>query len=1148
MTWRGPNDLERFVLRQPLDARVLALARALVLAPRIEPLLLRNARLAFLPAAGAELEARLWRSPLVAARGSAEIVLHLGIAAVLAGGLQGVARAADAPPADGDDLALPDDPATAPLHLDTLWAFTREQTRHWPAADRLERDLRYHALRGDDQALAHGLGSLLAEIAREGDEARRISLSRLAKRTLPGIRRRLGPAAEAQARQLARYAALALQDGGGWSDAAGEPAALPRWLAERLPPPLAQAELGVAVRGGADNPVLHLLDPTTADTPVIALPSPLPARLHVRAGGAEGAWHSITRGTCIPLDPPGTLIELTTLTGRRWLLQAELPRAEAADQLAAAAPPPLRLVHAAADEAAAKAIADWLRGQGIPIELLAETEPARIAPRADQARAVRLWTSAARALWANAGADPPADDTGGLLLRTEDVAPPGSSGTTGPLLDWLDWQRLGESPTAADLAKALDRWWREGVLPAATEADESEIPAAGAKGARGPEADADADRIGEIQRLLDDIADPKTEPPRRLEIGDRLDELGDPRPGVGTVEIEVPIEAPAASDAVEALRIRPEPIHPPDFQALLAEIANPATEPPRRLAIGDRLAEPAPGTENLLVAVLRLLAFFDRPADEGAIRALLKAPAIAGLTDTLSGLSRSDWRMAVNRLVDLGWVERSGGPQTASGLDVDDPPVADDPKGGTWLDTHPLIRSYLATQVKESRPDAWREGHRRLFEHFSFRAAGVHLPSDIAGLQPLYRAMAHACRAGLHQRALKEVYVPRILRGTDLTGFFVTKKLGAFEDDLQGIACFFEDPWERVSPLLSIGDQAFLLGVASHDLQALRRFEEAEGPMRSALDVYLRQAGVPDEQWRANYLRSAAIMANQLSDLNLTLGRLADARADIEQCVDLAKRSGDSFLSEVALTSLGDVLHQQGDFDGAWKAFAEAEAERDAVHPRMSILISLQGYEYCDLILAGAERTAWRLFLSPQREGVSAAEIEEEVAACAEVARRCRLIRRWRETGEWNPESVGAIDIAVEQLGLGRALLLRLLLEPTLPRTDDPRWAGARAELAKALDTFRSGHENHLPSALLPIAWLSTATGDLAAARRALDEAWETVTQPGMRLQMVDTLLYRARLNRDSADLVKARSLIDDLQYGRRRQELADSETFARAW
>jgi formylglycine-generating enzyme required for sulfatase activity len=37
----------------------------------------------------------------------------------------------------------------------------------------------------------------------------------------------------------------------------------------------------------------------------------------------------------------------------------------------------------------------------------------------------------------------------------------------------------------------------------------------------------------EIRRLLAEIANPATEPPRRLAIGDRLAELGDPRPGVG---------------------------------------------------------------------------------------------------------------------------------------------------------------------------------------------------------------------------------------------------------------------------------------------------------------------------------------------------------------------------------------------------------------------------------------------------------------------------------------------------------------------------------------------------------------------------------------------------------------------------------------
>jgi hypothetical protein len=68
---------------------------------------------------------------------------------------------------------------------------------------------------------------------------------------------------------------------------------------------------------------------------------------------------------------------------------------------------------------------------------------------------VRLWTNAARALWAEVGAEPPADDTGGLLLRTEDVAPPGSGSTTGPLLDWLDWTQLAGSPVASDLVLSL---------------------------------------------------------------------------------------------------------------------------------------------------------------------------------------------------------------------------------------------------------------------------------------------------------------------------------------------------------------------------------------------------------------------------------------------------------------------------------------------------------------------------------------------------------------------------------------------------------------------------------------------------------------------------------------------------------------------
>ena len=127
----------------------------------------------------------------------------------------------------------------------------------------------------------------------------------------------------------------------------------------------------------------------------------------------------------------------------------------------------------------------------------------------------------------------------------------------------------------------------------------------------------------EIQSLLAEINNPETTPPRRLEIGDRLAELGDPRPGVGVVEIEGPIEVarfqePASepekplSPPGRGVGVRGESSEQkvpkqeqgkqqtlnPKIQSLLDEINNPATEPPRRLAIGDeldRLGDPRRG-------------------------------------------------------------------------------------------------------------------------------------------------------------------------------------------------------------------------------------------------------------------------------------------------------------------------------------------------------------------------------------------------------------------------------------------------------------------------------------------------------------------------------------------------------------------------
>src|SRR6202521_1582716 len=50
------------------------------------------------------------------------------------------------------------------------------------------------------------------------------------------------------------------------------------------------------------------------------------------------------------------------------------------------------------------------------------------------------------------------------------------------------------------------------------------------------------------------------------------------------------------------------------------------------------------------LSVLRLLGLFDRPAEEKAVEALLKPPAIHSLTESLIHLSLVEWRTILGRL------------------------------------------------------------------------------------------------------------------------------------------------------------------------------------------------------------------------------------------------------------------------------------------------------------------------------------------------------------------------------------------------------------------------------------------------------------------------------------------------------------------
>jgi hypothetical protein len=387
----------------------------------------------------------------------------------------------------------------------------------------------------------------------------------------------------------------------------------------------------------------------------------------------------------------------------------------------------------------------------------------------------------------------------------------------------------------------------------------------------------------------------------------------------------------------------------------------------------------------------------------------------------------------------------------------------------------------------------------------------------------------------MQEQACAQVYIARILRGGE---FYSTRKFGAFATDLGAVACFFEPPWRRVSPALAESDQAWLLAVAAFDLRALGRLAEALEPMRAGLEM-----GVKQENWNA-----ASRRASNLSQLEATLGVLTEAQRDAELSVNYADRSGDEFERLGNRATHGDALHQVGVRDGAAARFADAEAMQAKQQPGKPLLYSLWGFRYCELLLAPAERAAWRAFLAPQPVSPmqKGEESAEALAACRAVSQRAQQTLQWVKAA--NKDLLSA---SLDHLTLGRAALYAALLVTTPPGAD------CRAALDEAVaDLRRAGHSEFLPRGLLTRAWLRACAGSHLGADSAqtdLDAAWEIAARGPMPLFLADIHLHRARLfgARDdypwgspAADLDAARRLIEKHGYGRRREELEDAENW----
>lgn len=571
----------------------------------------------------------------------------------------------------------------------------------------------------------------------------------------------------------------------------------------------------------------------------------------------------------------------------------------------------------------------------------------------------------------------------------------------------------------------------------------------------------------------------------------------------------------------------------------------------RMLATFERWFENEGEIEARALAILRLLGLFDRPADEGCINTLREQPVIPGLTDPLFSdkrskdntsreqpLSKRALNDAEHYLSDFGLIT----------LDVG-------ANGAVSLDCHPLIREFFASRLSSTAPESWRVCHQRLYRYLETQAEEQ--PDNLDELQPLYEAVRHGCLAGMSEEARCGVYRNRILRGPrGSDAFYSLKKLGAYDSDLRALRCMFDVPWTKPADAIPSSSHGWLLNTASYCLLALGRVEEAavlaaESVKRTdSLDI-----------------RNLALRQNESASLLTALGRLKEAQQQAENaCKTTDPPPGTSFAAMgvdesrrpdvgaqvAAQTTLANIHHLRGNQQRALELFQSAE-QKTANDPderaRFEVLYSLQGYEYCDLLLAEADRWAWRIKLhgidSPYAPAES--QVPDLVAKCIEVETRAKAALEKLES----EGATSLFDQLAAHLSCASAMMVAALLCLREPRAFSQLIERGRRAAELAVSAARTaGSAKWLTATLLVQARIAVHYGRFADAEAELDEAWDIASRANLRLLMADIRLYRTRLffqepgypwSSPVDDLEGAATLVKECGYHRRDEEIQDT-------
>ncbi len=480
------------------------------------------------------------------------------------------------------------------------------------------------------------------------------------------------------------------------------------------------------------------------------------------------------------------------------------------------------------------------------------------------------------------------------------------------------------------------------------------------------------------------------------------------------------------------------------------------------------------------LSILRVLGLFDRPAPKDEVDELRREPPIPGLTEDLVGTRMFDpaWNTAVTRLRD----GRLMAPKNADGT----------------IDVHPLVREYFGKRLRSEHSEAFREGHRRLYEFLQNKAKPF--PETITEMQPLYAAVRHGCLGRRHDEALEAVYAKRIKRGGE---HFSTRKLGLFNAEVAALWDFFANPWEEPSATLSPLARAYLFNQSGFALRAVGRLTEAIQCFVRALDAYATQS-----EWSA-----AVTVACNVSEMLQALGDLSGSCSYARNSIEFANKNGDAFMRSATRARLAAVLTAQGHLARARGLFIEAEQISNTTKPSGELLYSVSGWQYCEFLLdSGAFNEA--------------------------------LMRAIHTLGLY-AKDYPILSLALDNLTFGKATFMSVV------QNTDGELVPAHSRIENAVAELRLANaKEFLPFGLLARAALHTHTRAFADARADLDEAMDIASHCGFRLHEADACLGYARLGVAEGDtttarehLAKAQEIIDETGYHRRDGEVREIES-----